>query len=330
MGVNTKRQIQRCTTRRDGGLNERRYLRSYIACTGNVAQEADLADRSAKRGERIDLVDFCAGKPTKWLHERKKYITRSKNRSIMLHHITWQLKRLALLTVNKKILSVLSVDQHQLIHRIRSRKLTYLSTEKLAIIANTCCAIEKALLPGTFIEAGCALGGSAILIAFVKSHHRPCLVYDVFGMIPPPSHLDTNEVHSRYRTIVNGKSKGIRGDKYYGYQENLYEIVQKNLESFGIKCKEQSVSLVKGLIQETMKIDGLVAFAHIDVDWYEPVMICLKRIFPNLVIGGSIIVDDYYDWGGCRKATDEYLREVAGQFVLDGSSGSLTITKVKS
>ncbi len=91
--------------------------------------------------------------------------------------------------------------------------------------------------------------------------------------------------------------------------------------------EEQNVLLVQGLVQETMEIEQSVALAHINVDWYEPVMTCLERIFPNLVIGGSIILDDYYDWGGCRKATDEYLRKVAGQFVLDDTAGSMKITR---
>ena len=78
-----------------------------------------------------------------------------------------------------------------------------------------------------------------------------------------------------------------------------------------------------------MKIDGPVAFAHVDVDWYEPVKTSLERIFPNLTVGGSIILDDYHDWGGCRKATDEFLREVTDKIVLDDSAGSMKITKLK-
>jgi len=214
--------------------------------------------------------------------------------------------------------------------RIRARKLTYLSDRKLASVSSTCRAIEEANLPGIFLEAGCALGGSAILIATVKDTTRPFFVYDVFGMIPPPTSDDTQDVHDRYRTIVEGKSSGIRGDTYYGYQENLYDVVQSNLKSFGVRCEEQSVSLVRGLIQDTMTIDQPVAFAHVDVDWYEPVMTCLTRVFPNLVVGGSIILDDYHDWGGCRKAADEYLQEVAGQFALDDAAGSMKITRVTS
>jgi len=227
-------------------------------------------------------------------------------------------------------LSGLNPAERELISRIRSKKLTYLSDLKLASIIDTCKNIEDSGLPGIFLEAGCALGGSTIVISSLKRHDRPLFVYDVFGMIPPPTKEDTPDVHDRYKTIVAGKSKGIAGEKYYGYEENLYEIVQSNLNSFGINGEEQSVSLIKGLLQDTMEIDQPVAFAHVDVDWYDPVMTCLKRVFPNLVVGGSIILDDYHDWGGCRKATDEYLREVAGQFVLDDRASSMKITRIKS
>ena len=245
----------------------------------------------------------------------------------MIRRIKKYLKNIARSRGTDAVASGMTSEQGELISRIRSQNLTYLSDRKLASLARTCRSIEDANLPGIFIEAGCALGGSAILIASVKSSERPLFIYDVFGMIPPPTKEDTQDVHDRYRTIVEGKSKGIGGDEYYGYKEDLYEVVQANLKDFGINCEEQSVSLIKGLVQDTMKIDQPVALAHIDVDWYEPVMTCLERIFPNLVVGGSIILDDYHAWGGCRKATDEYLRRVVGQFELDDSSRSMKITR---
>lgn len=224
-------------------------------------------------------------------------------------------------------LSTLSPADRELISRIRSNKLTYLSDNKLAALVNTCRQIEANKLPGIFLEAGCALGGSTILIASLKRSDRPLLVYDVFGMIPAPTTADTQDVHDRYKTIREGKSKGIDGDEYYGYQDNLYEVVQSNLKQFDINCEQRSVTLIKGLVQDRMTIDQPVALAHVDVDWYDPVMTCLTRIFPNLVLGGSIILDDYHDWGGCRKATDEYLQSVAGQCTLDDSAGSMKITR---
>lgn len=173
----------------------------------------------------------------------------------MLERIARYLKKIAGRIRGHEPAFTLTSEERERISHIRSRKLTYLSEQKLTSLASTCRSIEEAGLPGIFVEAGCALGGSAILIASMKSPERPLFIYDVFEMIPPPTKEDTREVHDRYRTIVEGKSTGIGGDKYYGYQDNLYEVVQSNLRSFGINCKEQSVSLIKGLVQNTMRID---------------------------------------------------------------------------
>jgi len=222
----------------------------------------------------------------------------------------------------------LSFNERELIHSIQALNMTYLSEEKLASIVGIIKSIEEAKTGGIFIEAGCALGGSTALIAKTKNKHTPLYVYDVFGVIPPPTEQDTEDVHERYKTIVSGASQGIGGDVYYGYQDNLYETVVKNLKHFSCDCQEDHIVLIKGLLQETMKINQPVAFAHVDVDWYEPVKFCLENIFPKLVIGGSIVFDDYHDWGGCRNAVDEYLRTVQGQFDVD-DIGSMKITRIR-
>jgi asparagine synthase (glutamine-hydrolysing) len=247
----------------------------------------------------------------------------------MIKRINKILKEVVNIYQEKALLSKLSRVNQNLIAEIRDKKLTYLTNKKLVNITTTCNLINEKNIPGIFIEAGCALGGSSILISKLKDNQRPFFIYDVFGIIPPPTQDDTKDVHDRYKTITEGKSKGIKGNKYYGYEDNLYEIVKTNLQNFNIDRKSESIFLIKGLLQDTMKIEEKVAFAHIDVDWYEPVITCLERIFPNLAIGGSIILDDYHDWGGCRKATDEFLTKVSGKFILDDSFGSMKITKIK-
>ncbi|WP_309385001.1 TylF/MycF/NovP-related O-methyltransferase [Cerasicoccus frondis] len=245
----------------------------------------------------------------------------------MIAKLKLKARRTASRLVNKWALVQLDSAKRHLITEIKMRKLTYLSERKLASIVNSINEIETLKLEGAFIEAGCALGGSSILIAKTKSTQRPQLVYDVFGMIPPPTDEDSDDVHRRYQNILKGDSVGIEGDKYYGYENDLITIVQGNFERFGVDLEERSVRLIKGLVQDTLLVDGAVSFAHIDVDWYDPVMTCLERIYPKLVVGGCIILDDYMDWGGCRKATDEYLKKVAGTFRLDDRSGALKIIR---
>jgi asparagine synthase (glutamine-hydrolysing) len=64
----------------------------------------------------------------------------------------------------------------------------------------------------------------------------------------------------------------------------------------------------------------------VDVDWYSPVKTCLKHIVPQISPGGMLVLDDYQDWGGCRKAVDEFLEEGSRRVAMDNSAGSLRIT----
>lgn len=75
---------------------------------------------------------------------------------------------------------------------------------------------------------------------------------------------------------------------------------------YGFPVELNSVRLVRGMFQETLIGDWPVALAHLDCDWYESVKTCLQRIEPRLVRGGTLVIDDYDAWGGCRRAVDEY------------------------
>ena len=221
----------------------------------------------------------------------------------------------------------LGVSVWRCVNDIKKLHLTYLSKRRLLQISKTCKEIRVAEIPGEFIEVGCALGGSAILIASTKEKNRVFKIYDVFGQIPAPGPLDEKDAKDRYQVIAEGRATGLGSDKYYGYFDNLRDVVETNLTKFGINLKSDSVSLVEGLLHDTLNPLQTIAFAHIDVDWFEPVTVSLERIFPKLAIGGSIIIDDYFDWNGCRTAVETFLETVSGCFRLDPSCGSLKITK---
>lgn len=191
--------------------------------------------------------------------------------------------------------------------RIKREKLTYLGIGALVDLACGVAEVEQNRLSGKLIETGCALGGSALIIAAVKNKHRLLEIYDSFEQIPPPSSNDGQDAHQRYDQITSGKSRGIDGNMYYGYQDNLLEVVSQNFSTFGYPLLENRAELIKGYFENTLHINGPVAFAHIDCDWYESVKICLYNISPQLVIGGRMIIDDYFDWSGCKQAVDEFL-----------------------
>ena len=193
------------------------------------------------------------------------------------------------------------------VRRVMRQHLTYLDRHALRDLHDAVRTIEEVRLPGSVLEAGCALGGSAIVMASAKSPDRPMYVYDVFGMIPPPSKADGEDVQERYRVIASGTSPGIRGDRYYGYEPDLLSRVVDSFNRFELEPATHSISFVKGLFEETLYPPGPVALAHIDADWYESVRICLQRIAPQIVIGGRFVLDDYFMWSGCKRAVDEFL-----------------------
>ena len=194
----------------------------------------------------------------------------------------------------------------QVIARVRREKLTYLSAKNLEALAILTAEADRAGRPGLILEAGTALGGSAIVMAAAKDPARPMRVYDVFDVIPEPGEHDGPDVHRRYRKIVEGEAKGVDGTTYYGYHQDLYAEVAESFARAGVSVEEHSVELVKGLFQDTLVIDEPVALAHLDGDWYDSTMVCLDRITPHLVPGGRIVLDDYWAWSGCRQAVDEF------------------------
>jgi hypothetical protein len=202
------------------------------------------------------------------------------------------------------------------IRDVRREGLTYLTEAALIDLHKRVGAIEREGMPGVLIEAGCALGGSAIVVATAKAAGRPFYVHDVFGMIPPPSDEDGVDVHQRYETILSGQSNGIKGGKYYGYEDDLVGKVTDNFARHGVVTAERNVHLVQGLFEDTILGDEPVALAHIDGDWYNSVKVCLDRIAPRLVPGGVLVIDDYGAWSGCRKAVDEWFADKGDRFVF--------------
>jgi asparagine synthase (glutamine-hydrolysing) len=200
------------------------------------------------------------------------------------------------------------------IKRVRQENLTYLDAAALVDLCERVVQLERDGRGGIIIEAGCALGGSAVVIAAAKHPSRPFYVYDLFGMIPPPSDRDGQDAHLRYAMINSGQSDGIGGNEYYGYQQDLMGRVEDAFTRFDYPIKDNNIHLIQGLFEDTLVVTEPVALAHLDCDWYDSILICLQRIEPHLIRGGTLIIDDYNDWSGCRAAVDNYFAERQREF----------------
>ena len=198
-------------------------------------------------------------------------------------------------------------------------RLTYLSVGKLRRLQRA--LKETGKVEGDILEFGVALGGSGIIFALNLGKSRRFLGFDVFQMIPPPtSDKDDPQSKARYESIKSGASEGIGGDKYYGYREDLFTEVKASFARHDAPVDGHRIILYRGLFEETWPTVsiGPIALAHIDCDWYDPVRFCLHAVADKVSEGGIVIIDDYNDWGGCRKAVDEFIAERSDYLFEDG------------
>jgi O-methyltransferase len=52
-----------------------------------------------------------------------------------------------------------------------------------------------------------------------------------------------------------------------------------------------------------------ISLLRLDTDWYESTKIELEILYPRLVLGGVLIIDDYGHFRGAQKAVDEFFTD---------------------
>lgn len=90
-------------------------------------------------------------------------------------------------------------------------------------------------------------------------------------------------------------------------------ISKKNLQKkFTDLSLNKNISLIEGNILNTLPIfvadnpQIKISLLHVDVDLYEVTKTVLNNLFPLVVSGGIVILDDYGAFPGANKAIDEY------------------------
>jgi len=51
-----------------------------------------------------------------------------------------------------------------------------------------------------------------------------------------------------------------------------------------------------------------IALLRLDTDWYESTKLEMNILYPKLIKNGVLLIDDYADWQGCKRAIDEYFK----------------------
>ena len=153
-------------------------------------------------------------------------------------------------------------------------------------------------LAGNAVECGCFLGGIAMFMGLLRAKLRlrdmEIILFDTFVGAPVGS-----------TDVVFGASF-VEPCALPSYREAVPASIAQIVGS------TEGYRFVEGLVEETLPRTetGNLALLRLDTDYYSSTAVEYEVLYPRLVPGGVLIVDDYGAFQGSRRATDEYFGQL--------------------
>jgi O-methyltransferase len=187
---------------------------------------------------------------------------------------------------------------------------TMTTPERIASLCNAVEYLGDNKIEGDFVECGVWRGGStmAAVDTLIKKGDtkREIYLYDTYEGMSEPTEADKVITGTAAEVMMEQSDKN---DPTSVWCYSALEEVQKNVGS--LKYPEGKVHFIKGKVEDSIPVTlpGRIALLRLDTDWYESTAHELEHLYPLLVPGGVIIIDDYGHWEGARKAVDEYIEK---------------------
>lgn len=155
---------------------------------------------------------------------------------------------------------------------------------------------------GALVECGVFKGLSFLRFALFREclgdTHKTLIGFDTFGKFPG-AHFPED------KPVLEAFFKDA-GDRSISRKDLLAVLIRANLN--------RNIELVAGDIVKTVpeyvkkRPDLRLSLLNLDVDLYEPSVVILEWLYPRLVKGGILLIDDYNGFPGETKAVDEFFR----------------------
>ena len=185
------------------------------------------------------------------------------------------------------------------------------SSERIFGLIEAVKYVSKHTIDGDIVECGVWKGGSMMAIAetllLMNDASRTLYLYDTFEGMPAPTSEDKNFKGQRADILLKKEESFKDNSGVWAY--STLEEVQHAMHL--TNYNSSLIHYIKGKVEDTIPktIPNKIALLRLDTDWYESTKHELIHLFPLLVSGGVLIIDDYGFWKGARKAVDEYFAE---------------------
>ena len=172
---------------------------------------------------------------------------------------------------------------------------------------------NESLKDADIVECGTWRGGMSAGMVEVGGFNRDYYFFDSFEGLPPVKEID-GKAAKAYEDSLS--TPGCVASE---------EDFRQTMSMTG--CPQEKIHTCKGFFENSFSgfSPPKIAALRLDCDWYDSVLICLKKFWDHILPGGLILIDDYHGWEGCSKAVHEFLASrVAPESIRTGPIGRVT------
>ena len=206
-----------------------------------------------------------------------------------------------------------------------SEKFSMTGRIRMSLLLKIIDHINSHNIEGDIVECGVWKGGNLICAQKYLNYlkvEKKVIGFDTFEGMTEGTELDVqikqvkikDKNDTKYieeNRIASKMMKSI--DKHKNDGKNIWaycsiENVQKNIKNE--INNNNKIKLIKGPVERTLldknNLPQKISLLRLDTDFYESTKIELEKLYPLLVKGGFLIIDDYGHWQGAKKAVDDY------------------------
>ena len=194
------------------------------------------------------------------------------------------------------------------------------SFERIATLWQQVRYLDENAIEGSLVECGVWKGASVALMALAhqKAHPKPkrhLHLFDSFEGLPEPkSEVDGVDAIFYSSQRASGQLQAI--GKCVGTLDENKALLQGRLK-YPSNLIEYHVGWFEKTMPKEAPLAAPIALLRLDGDWYESTKVCLEHLYPHVVKGGVIVIDDYGHWEGCRRAVDEFIATLKEPVLLN-------------
>lgn len=189
-----------------------------------------------------------------------------------------------------------------------AKQIAYSSVETLMFTYE--CAKKMKDAKGVYVECGVA-AGAQILAMSEGAPDKIIHAFDSFDGIPLPSNKDDQMPGLKYLTKAEQKSLPDPGKQKLESSGATVVTLETFLKNVSNVKNPNNIIIHKGWFENNLSKSGIseISILRLDGDLYNSTLVCLKELFPKVIKGGIVIIDDW-QLPGCQLACNDYFESI--------------------